>query len=501
MGTMCEPIASQVLESCLKVVRSSLYPSYLAFNSLVSLYYPTFEEIKYKETSILIKKILLTPIYTAFFIIFLPILCVFLPLRCLLVSLRKPFAYSEYHNEETSEQERLIREAIRSNNHIFGVGSANICIMPEILSRMNHLSNVDFRSLSIGKRIKEDQLMSGKKDNQVLNLSDSEGSNGSAFYFSNSTKSCKEKVLGDVSVSFPHLDILCVQEAWSSYHNKALIRELHQCFPYIVHDVGVHSRKVNNFVLNSGHLVASRHPIEVVDFKAFTNFVDHGKIISMGVLMIKLQLGPTKNNGQNVAYVFNTHLQSYQGTRNIISKQLDEVLEYSKEFINFNNQADDNIAFCIVCGDFNMDNLSPADQLHSNHKIFDLFEDFARIKPGVEKPWTVGTELRQDRMMDADVSTPQLLKTALDDPVLRQCYLLDADIEEHTHEALVYCHIKMDDQGNVRQVPEGGRRRIDHILFDKQYPLEVKGYHFVTRLAPLTDHIPVAMKFTCPNLQ
>ena len=73
--------------------------------------------------------------------------------------------------------------------------------------------------------------------------------------------------------------------------------------------------------------------------------------------------------------------------------------------------------------------------------------------------------------MDGAVSSPRLLQQALQDKVLRQCYLLDADVTEHTKETLVYSPVKLDDQGNIRAVPHGGRRRIDYILFDKEFPV------------------------------
>ena len=43
-----------------------------------------------------------------------------------------------------------------------------------------------------------------------------------------------------------------------------------------------------------------------------------------------------------------------------------------------------------------------------------------------------GTELRQRYMMETAISTPEGMKTALDDPILRQYYVLDGDIQAHT---------------------------------------------------------------------
>ncbi|GFS23390.1 sphingomyelin phosphodiesterase 3 [Elysia marginata] len=282
MATLREPLASQAANLCLALVRYLLYPSYVSFNCLASLYYPTFEEQEEGGSSnILLKQVLLTLPFAALFILLLPVTAVLLPLRCLLLTVRRPFRYSELHNERTRLLEETARRAIAAGQYKFGVGSANICLMPELLSRMNHLSDVDYRSVSIGQRIKEDQFASHQ---MVLPC------NGSTSGLPSSANGCgkSEQDVGSVSSSFPPLDVLCIQEAWSSYHNKVLIEELHQTFPYIVHDVGIHALNVNSFVLNSGHLVASRHPIEAVEFKPYKHFVDHGKIISMGVTSVKV---------------------------------------------------------------------------------------------------------------------------------------------------------------------------------------------------------------------
>ena len=288
MATLQEPFASKLAGFLLWIVRSLLYPSYVTFNSLTSLYFPTFEEEqKESKFSLLCKKLLLTPPHAVVFLLLLPVTASLLPLRCLLLRLRRSFHYSEHHNERTACWEKSARKIIQSGNYKFGVGSSNICLLPELLSRMNHLSNVNYRSVNIGLRIKEDQLESDLKSARGDNLLIS--CNGSTSSLSNGNGNGETKLEGNVSMVFPHLDVLCVQEAWSSYHNKALISELHESFPYIVHDVGVHAFNINSFLLGSGHLVASRHAIEVVDFKPYKNFVKHGKIISMGVTSIKVK--------------------------------------------------------------------------------------------------------------------------------------------------------------------------------------------------------------------
>lgn len=79
--------------------------------------------------------------------------------------------------------------------------------------------------------------------------------------------------------------------------------------------------------------------------------------------------------------------------------------------------------------------------------------------------------MRQDHMFDGLVASPAGLKSALEDPALRQCHIIDGDIVEHTKEALAFGHIRRDEQNNVLQFPEGGRRRIDYIIYHKSYPV------------------------------
>ncbi|BFZ13435.1 hypothetical protein BsWGS_16473 [Bradybaena similaris] len=485
-----------------------LYPSYATFNWLLCLYITTLEENRH-PVKVLLKKLLLTPLYLTLFILCLPLLLIFLPIRCLLVYCRQPFLYSEKHTAFTKRQSEIIHEGLANGDYKFGIATANLCLMPLLASKMNNFSNVDGRAKEIGDRITVSQffnddwakleLWSRKKHQQFSSLSDETHSKGE-IRNTNIPATDPTDVKGDVVTSFPFLDFMVIQEAWSSYHNKLLIDRLHRMFPYIVHDVGVHSFKNNNFVLNSGLLLASKHPIAAVSFTPYNNFIKHGKILSLGLLMVKVILGRPKSSNRSVGYIFNTHLQSYQGKEPVIPKQLDEIYNWTKEFVQKNTEQGDKVLFELLCGDFNFDNLSPADADSTRHKLFDEYVDVCRLRPGCDKQWTVGTEMRQDHMFDSLVTSPAGLKSALEDPALRQCHIIDGDIVEHTKEALAFGHIRRDEQNNVLQFPEGGRRRIDYIIYHKSHPVKVQAFHFVTQLASLTDHIPVSMEFTCPGI-
>ncbi|XP_005099803.1 sphingomyelin phosphodiesterase 5 [Aplysia californica] len=506
----CAKSAPKVLVWLLHGTRWILYPSYFTFNALISLFVVTFQE-EDKLLRIFLRKLILGPVYAGLFTLFLPFLIFFLPLRCFLVVLRNktPYVLSVRHTALTDRETQYQNELIDSNDYKFGAGTANLCIMSEFLSRMNHLTDVDERSQKMGERIVVSQLFNDEWNKKVLKRKVvsqnspgilSPADSGVVNKVNNNVHRILKKwtVEGDITTKFNRLDFIMVQEAWSSYHNKMLIDELHKVFPYVVHDVSVHGFGVNRFCLSSGLLIASRHPIIEIDFKPFKNFILHGKLLSKGLLGVKVLLGSDTSERRKVGYLFNTHFQSYQGTECVIAQQMDESIVSARQFMEQTRHDNEQVMFSIMSGDFNCDNLSPCDQGTANHELFNVYEDIARIRPGMDKPWTIGTEMRQRYMLEPAVSTPEGLKAALDDPVLRQRYVVDGDIELQSKEVLAAGLPKVDAQGNLICRQEGGRRRIDYITLHKDYPVNVEGYHFVTQLASLTDHIPVAIEFTCP---
>ncbi|KAL4234906.1 hypothetical protein ACF0H5_006547 [Mactra antiquata] len=185
------------------------------------------------------------------------------------------------------------------------------------------------------------------------------------------------------------------------------------------------------------------------------------------------------------------------GTNEIVNHQLAQIADWSTLFIEQTTRDCDKIMFDVICGDFNIDNMSPGEAHMARHDLFDTYDDVCRERSGKDHPWTIGTEMRNPYLHDDVVSTPEGLKTVLEDPYLRQHYIIDADLETATMDTIYNAKIKKDNDGNVLLSPVGGRRRIDVVLFKKQVPVDVTNYSFVTRLAKLTDHIPVAATFRC----
>lgn len=211
--------------------------------------------------------------------------------------------------------------------------------------------------------------------------------------------------------------------------------------------------------------------------------------------MVKVLIGKESESRRQVGYIFNTHLQAYQGTEPVVVRQMDDILRWTEEFRQQTHDVRDVVLFDILCGDFNIDNISPGDQISRDHKLFDIYNDPCRVKSGQDHPWTIGTEFKQIFMHESMAANPDSLKSSLSDPVLRHRYLVDADIVEQSMNSLVHIKLRTDHQGNIIPFPEAGKRRIDYIVNRKDLPLDISRFQFVTRLASLTDHIPVAMVF------
>ncbi|KAK7114861.1 hypothetical protein V1264_000848 [Littorina saxatilis] len=417
-----------------------------------------------------------------------------MPLRILLSLMKKPFQYSVVKKAHTQSEEEFMIKSLsdyRLGEHQFGIASGNICLLPEFLARYNNLSHSGQRARSIGERIVIDQFFYGGVPKSILGLP----ANGVKKNDVRSSRKEIQRFVGGLAAHFPRLDFLCLQEVFDWNYNKVLREELHKVFPYILHDVGVMSLSSNYFMINSGLMFASRHPVLNADFKFYKHSISQCVFTSKGLLTVKVLIGKDTDSKRQVGYIFSTHLQAYQGTQPVIARQLDDILEWSAEFRKQTADSRDVVLFDIICGDLNFDNLSPGDKLSRDHGIFDHYHDPCRVRPGEDQPWVVGTEFKQIFMHETTATSPDSLKASLADPVLRHRHLTDADIVEQTMDSLVHVKLRTDHHGNVVTFPEAGMRRIDYILSRKDTPVDITRFQFVTRLASLTDHIPVAMTF------
>ncbi|XP_072169144.1 sphingomyelin phosphodiesterase 3-like [Diadema setosum] len=299
-----------------------------------------------------------------------------------------------------------------------------------------------------------------------------------------------------ISSNFPaHLDFICFQEVFDHRAANQLVHILHNYFSHILYDVGVHSWKVNRFLLNSGLVFASRYPIVDVVFEYFEESQKEDRFVSKGVLMVKVHLGRSEEGHPIVGYVAITQLQAAQED-DLRFAQMDAILKWLNNFHIHSHRLEglqEVVAFDVLCGNFNFDNMSPADMGDWSHPLFLIYQDPCRMKPGVDKAWTVGTLMRSQRLHDEEVATPENLQRVLENSQKRSTYVEDVEVWEGTEGQFAWSTF------DLRNYHGNGKRRVDYVLYSNyntHMMQECRDYAFVTQLATLTDHIPISMTLT-----
>ena len=69
------------------------------------------------------------------------------------------------------------------------------------------------------------------------------------------------------------------------------------------------------------------------------------------------------------------------------------------------------------------------DSFDNNNKIYNEYNDYCRVKEGIDHSWSVGTDTRQISLLDPGWQSPQAMLEMLNDDVKRRFYILDADME------------------------------------------------------------------------
>lgn len=154
------------------------------------------------------------------------------------------------------------------------------------------------------------------------------------------------------------------------------------------------------------------------------------------------------------------------------------ILQWVSDFQAENSQDGELVAFDVLCGDLNFDNCSSDDCLEQKHRLFSMYSDPCRDCAGRDRPGAMGTLLRQELLYHEAVNTPARLKSTLQSDSERRLYVASP--------------LPQDDGA-------GGHwtgRRIDYILYreaDALLPVVVDKFQFITRLAGLSDHVPVSL--------
>ncbi|XP_036391401.1 sphingomyelin phosphodiesterase 3-like [Megalops cyprinoides] len=321
----------------------------------------------------------------------------------------------------------------------------------------------------------------------------------------------------EVSAFFPaNLDFLCLQEAFEPRAAAALRRQILRYFPHVLGDVGragwAEGCRAGFKLLNSGLVLASRYPVLEAQFRCYPNGRGEDGLAAKGALFVKVQLGTSLQEQRIVGYLACTHLHAIEGDSSVRCEQLDLLLRWGGEFRRATSQppgaaanpaappaanpaappaanpaarGPDLVAFDVVLGDLNFDNCSPEDKLEQQHLLFTHYRDPCRLGPGEDKAWALGTLLDPRGLYDEEVSSPESLQKVLENEEARKEYLLYPSSAK----------APPNQKGPIR----GNGRRVDYILYSEEglqadWKVEVEEFSFITQLAGLTDHLPVAMR-------
>ena len=100
----------------------------------------------------------------------------------------------------------------------------------------------------------------------------------------------------------------------------------------------------------------------------------------------------------------------------------------------------EHICFDIITGDFNFDNISPLDRMSSNHDIFKDYIDPLSIRPGIDHPLAIGTEMRYHGVQHELTQTALTFKEAL------QCSRYLFEFKIYLNNIIIICSIVFSSQ-------------------------------------------------------
>ncbi|CAN9514298.1 unnamed protein product [Ophioblennius macclurei] len=457
-----------------------------------------------------------------FFILFLltaPLAFLGFLLWAPLQACRRPFYY---HREAPASLEKETHRGFElTGKASFGFASANLCLLPDSLARFNNLGDSQRRAALVGERIVQgvcrphirifvdspsscgtlspsnsilptSQSTYGATDRQAPTPGQESHRSAPRALLSQGLRQ-QDDVPWEVSSLFPaNVDVLCLEEVFDKRAARKLTDELKPVFGHILYDVGVYACQppcgCSAFkFFNSGLFVASRFPVLEAEYHCFPTCRGEDGLAAKGLLCTKLLIGQNQKQKKVVGFFNCTHLHAPEGEGEIRCEQLNMVTKWIGDFQSVHKQPDEEVAFDVLCGDFNFDNCSPDDTLEQNHCLFSEYRDPCRAGPGKEKPWVIGTLLEQPTLYEEDINTPESLQRTLETEDLRKQYI--SPPVPAAGVPLVY--------------PENGQpwigRRIDYILYREnsistRCRTEIEEVTFITHLAGLTDHIPVGLR-------
>ncbi|KAI8501898.1 hypothetical protein Bbelb_203100 [Branchiostoma belcheri] len=427
------------------------------------------------------RTVFVSPVFAFLMILTLPLTALGWTLRMLTSPFRSPFVYCSSPDVPSPEEVGLKPK--------FSICTTNLCLLPDACARFNNLSNGYWRAGEIASRIISSQGQGGNLAPPPAQNGQPNGPlHGETPYNLRSRKGGRpaprnaipptvptqntlprsdpvgeDEFSHTVESQFPALDFLCCQEVFDQEATRRLVAGLRQHFRHVIYEPGRWSWSTNIWAFHSGLLFASRYPVLAAEFQPFSAARKQDRWAAKGALMVKVFLGRTQDGQEAVGYITTTHMQSYQGPFEILPRQLDELLTWTEDFRRRTLGSDDIQAFDILCGDFNFDNMSPGEKTAREHPLMEKYVDVCRAGPGRDKPWTIGTELRQCTFWETSISTPEKLRTTLRSRRLQARYLLDGDVTDANMDMVWSVPEAPAEEADVPDI--AGRRRIDYVMY------------------------------------
>ncbi|KAE8637103.1 hypothetical protein XENTR_v10003323 [Xenopus tropicalis] len=453
-----------------------LFPSYWFVDRLLSCAVATSAERSQGWALRLLRLLLGVPLYLLLFLLSLPLGILGLLLWAPLHQIRRPFCY-----QKTSHvpPERAIE-----GKGTFLFISANLCLLPDGLARFSNLGHTQRRTaricnlLALPRASKEPWGMDGKSEDSASLCSTND-----VLAMVETHKEDRE-FPSEISVGFPEgADFLCLQEVFDGRAARKLRRLLAPSFPHILYDVGPSGPYRCGFrFFNSGLFLASRYPPLAAKYFCYPNARGEDSLAAKGLLCVKVQVGVNEEQQRIVGYINCTHLHAPEADSCVRFDQMSHLLQWVADFQSENSEAGEVAVFDVLCGDLNFDNCSADDHLEQTHHLFEAYRDPCRDCAGRDRPGALGTLLRAEHLYHEAVNTPENMKRTLQSLDERKLYLAPPL-----------------PQNPSTDVQHWTGRRIDYILYRHSTsfpPTVVDRFQFITQLAGLSDHIPIALRLS-----
>ncbi|XP_040847521.1 sphingomyelin phosphodiesterase 5-like [Ochotona curzoniae] len=449
------PFPHPVLHALHSLSRVLLFPTYWALDQLLGCCAPRVRPprlARLRTAAVGCVALALLLLLALALPLALPGLLLWLPLQ----ATRRPFCYQP---PPRSWAPPLPWRPPAEPERCFVFLTANLCLLPDGLARFSNLPHSQRRAEAIRAAL-------------LAGLQSSEDSR------------CRQPQPGaPCGVLQPvlpaGLDFVCLQEVFDVRAGGRLVHCLAPCLGPVLCDVGTLGlqRGPHLKLLGSGLLLASRYPLLRASFRCFPKARREDSLASKGLLSAQAQLG-VLDGRRVVGFLHCTHLHAPTQDGHLRCEQLTLLLDWAEQF-EAESRPDEAVAFSVLLGDLNFDNVSQDHAREQEHQLFRCFRDPCRLGTRQEQPWALGTLLSTSTLHHSTVNSPVRLCRALEQEKGRLLYLEGPP------------------NGGARPSPWQGRR-LDYITYRPQPegPLspEVELVSFSTALAGLTDHLAVGLQ-------